>query len=190
MLLSTITLLAAKPTDAEVAAAQAAAQSAGMGCSLACFGVIIALAAVMIISAWKIFTKAGQPGWYSLIPIYNSYIMTCEIAKKDVMWFILQFVPIVGIYAAFMTTMEIAKKFGKSEGFGIGLCFLPFIFFPMLAFGDAEYESRGGNRRRFASTDDDEDYDDRPKKRRRDEDDDYDDRPRKPRKPRGDFDDE
>ena len=172
-------LAAADPNDI------AAAKTAGLfACPLACGGIALAFLAVIIMSMWKLFTKAGQPGWYALIPIYNGYILTCEIAKKDVMWFILQFIPLIGIYAAFMVTMEIAKKFGKSEGFGIGLFFLGFIFFPMLAFGDAVYEGRGGSSRRFAS--DDEDYDDEPRKRRRrDEDDeDYEDRPRKPRGPR------
>jgi len=97
---------------------------------------------------WKVFEKAGQPGWAAIVPIYNGYVLTCEIAKKEILWFILMFIPFVGIIASIMVSLEVARKFGKSDGFGIGLAFLPFIFYPMLAFGDAQYQGRGKRRSR------------------------------------------
>ena len=97
---------------------------------------VISLAAVvlMLISMWKIFKKAGKPGWASLIPIYNIYIMT-TIAEKEWWYILLLCVPIANIYAMFVIYDGIAKKFGKSTGFTIGMMLLPIPFFPILAFG-------------------------------------------------------
>ncbi len=93
---------------------------------------------------WKMFEKAGRPGWEGIVPIYNAYVLTIEICKLDMLMFILQFVPIANIYAAFMVAMELAKRFGKEQGFGIGIFFLPFVFIPMLGFSDARYDNSPG----------------------------------------------
>jgi hypothetical protein len=147
-------------------------------CPLICTAFILALSLVIIISMWKVFVKAGQPGWACIVPFYNSYILTCEIAKKEVLWFILQFVPFVGIVAHFIVALEVAKRFGKSEAYGVGLALLPYIFYPMLAFSDAEYQG-GRVRRRDEDFDDDDDYDNRPRRNSRDDEDNEDDRPRR-----------
>ena len=73
------------------------------------------------------------------MPIYN-VITLLDIAGKPVWWFILLGVPVVNFIILFLVTGAIAKQFGKSAGFGIGLLLLPFVFYPMLAFGDAKYE--------------------------------------------------
>jgi hypothetical protein len=103
-------------------------------------GLVIGLAFVvlMIASIWKMFVKAGEPGWACIVPIYN-LIVSCKIAGKPVWWFILLFIPFVGIIFAIMLAIATAEKFGKGAGFGIGLAFLPFIFYPILGFGDAVY---------------------------------------------------
>jgi len=119
-----------------------------------CILFYIAIIVVIIAAMWKVFEKAGQPGWAAIVPIYNGYVLTCEIAKKEILWFILMFIPFVGIIASIMVSLEVARKFGKSDGFGIGLAFLPFIFYPMLAFGDAQYQGRGKRR----SKDEDENW--------------------------------
>jgi hypothetical protein len=151
-----------------------------LGTCAAVFGVVILL---LFVIQWKLFTKAGQPGWASLVPFYNQWILVTQICKKEPMWFILSLVPFVNIIAAWVLCMELAKKFGKSEGFGIGLFLLTPIFMAILAFGDAEYE--GGRRGRsldYDDEDEDEDEDDRPRRRARAEDDeDEDDRPRRRR---------
>ncbi len=105
-------------------------------------GVVFPLAIVVAIiaSMWKVFEKAGQPGWAAIVPFYNIYILTCEIAKKEILWFILFFIPLVNIVASVLVSIEVAKKFGKSDLFGVGLAFLGFIFYPILGFGDAKYQ--------------------------------------------------
>lgn len=140
-------------------------EALGLLCPLVC----LALFVVIMVGMWKVFEKAGQPGWAAIVPIYNQYILTCEIAKKEILWFILMFIPMVNLVAAVMVSIEVARKFGKTEAYGIGLAFLGFIFYPMLGFSDARY--RGGNSRAM-DFDDDEDEEPRPRKKRRPVDDD------------------
>lgn len=94
----------------------------------------MALSVLMIISLWKIFKKAGKPGWASIVPIYNIYIM-CEIAEKEWWYILLLCVPFVNIYAMIVLYNGMAKRFGKGGGFVVGMILLPVVFFPMLAFG-------------------------------------------------------
>jgi len=100
---------------------------------------IIAVIALYAIAYWKIFTKAGQPGWASLIPFYNVYIIL-KIVGREGWWLILYFIPIVSFVIQIIVAIDLAKSFGKGAGFGIGLAFLPFIFGPILGFGDASYQ--------------------------------------------------
>ncbi len=93
----------------------------------------------IIASLWIVFTKAGQPGWACLIPIYNLYIM-CKIAGKPGWWLLLMLIPFVNFIIAIMLCIALAEKFGKGAGFGVGLALLGVVFFPILAFGDARYQ--------------------------------------------------
>lgn len=112
------------------------------GVLLAGFGIFmiifLAFAILMIVSVWKVYTKAGQPGWASIIPIYNIVVLL-EIVKKPVWWVILMFIPIVNIVVGIMMYHALAQAFGKGTGFTIGLVLLPFIFYPILAFGKSTY---------------------------------------------------
>lgn len=110
-----------------------------------CTFVYIAMIVVIIAGMWKVFEKAGQPGWAAIVPFYNLYVLTCNIAKKEILWFILFFIPLVNLVAAIIVSIEVAKKFGKTELFGVGLALLGFIFYPMLGFGDARYEGGGSS---------------------------------------------
>lgn len=102
--------------------------------------VVLAVVAVVEIAAfWRIFTKAGRPGWASIVPLYNVWVLL-RITGKPGWWLILMFVPLVNIVIGILETVELAKVFGKSGGFAAGLIFLPFIFYPMLAWGDAQYQ--------------------------------------------------
>lgn len=105
-------------------------------------GILIFYLLVMIFlwaSIWKVFVKAGQPGWAILIPIYNLYVMTL-IAKKPAWWLaIILLVPLVNIVFIIMLINAIAKNFGKDSGFTVGLIFLGIVFWPILGFGDAKY---------------------------------------------------
>jgi hypothetical protein len=89
---------------------------------------------------WKIFVKAGQPGWASLVPIYNLYIML-KMVGRPAWWLILFILPVVNIVCGFILVLDIAKAFGKGVGFAIGMILLGFIFYPILAFGSATYRS-------------------------------------------------
>ncbi|HEY5437878.1 MAG TPA: DUF5684 domain-containing protein [Acidimicrobiales bacterium] len=91
-----------------------------------------------IVGFWKLFTKAGQPGWGAIIPVYNIYLY-CKIAGRPGWWIFLFLIPIVNIIVGLILAMDVAKNFGKSSGFGIGLWILGFIFVPILAFGSAQY---------------------------------------------------
>jgi len=110
--------------------------AAGIGIA----GIIIwlAIAAFFIACGWKIFTKAGKPGWAAIVPIYNIIILL-EIVGKPIWWIILLIIPVVNIVIEFMIVIELAKRFGKSVGFAIGMILLSVIFIPMLAFGSAQY---------------------------------------------------
>ncbi len=98
----------------------------------------LAVMVLIIVGMWKVFVKAGKPGWACLIPIYNVIVML-EIAGKPLWWIILLFIPFVNFVVLILVAIAIAEKFGQGVGFGIGLAFLPMIFYPILGFGDAQY---------------------------------------------------
>jgi hypothetical protein len=100
-------------------------------------GLLIAL--LLIVAMWKVFTKAGQPGWASIIPIYNLYIW-CKIVGRPGWWVILMLIPFVNIIVGIILCIDMAKSFGKGAGFGIGLALLGVIFIPILGFGSAQYQ--------------------------------------------------
>jgi len=99
----------------------------------------LAVVAFMIAAWWKVFTKAGKPGWAAIVPIYN-LIVLLEIAGKPLWWILLMLIPLVNIVVGIIVYVAFARNFGKGVGFALGLIFLGFIFFPILAWGDAVYE--------------------------------------------------
>jgi len=104
------------------------------------FIVVLAVAVLVIASMWKVFTKAGQPGWAVIVPIYNMVVLL-KIAGKPIWWLILLLVPFVNIVIHFIVHVSLARSFGKGTGFGVGLALVGFIFFPILGFGDARYQA-------------------------------------------------
>jgi len=112
------------------------AGGAAMGAGIAI--VYFAILLLIVISLWKIFVKAGKPGWAAIVPIYN-FIVILEICCKPIWWIILLLIPLVNIIIIIILLVELAKRFGKGVGFAIGMLILPFIFYPMLAFGDSKY---------------------------------------------------
>jgi len=107
--------------------------------------IIISLAffALMIVSLWKIFTKAGKPGWACIIPIYN-IIVLLEIVGKPWWWLLLMLIPIVNMVFAIWMLNLLSKSFGHEVGFTLGLLFLGFIFFPILGLGESKYTGPAG----------------------------------------------
>lgn len=101
--------------------------------------IVFGLIAFMVISFWKIFEKAGKPGWAAIVPIYN-LVVWCEIIQKPGWWAALMLIPYIGIIWQVWATNLLVKKFGKDEGFTVGCVFLPFVFWPILAFGDAKFQ--------------------------------------------------
>ncbi len=113
---------------------------------------IISLASMVfgIIVMWKLFVKAGKPGWASIVPFYNLYVFF-EITWGNGWLFLLillSIIPIVGSIAVLVimiiTMVKLAKAFGKSGGFAVGLVFLTLIFEAILAFGDSKYVGVNG----------------------------------------------
>lgn len=115
----------------------AAAGALGIGFTI----VWLVLALLIVASLWKVFEKAGEPGWAALIPIYN-FIVLLKIAGKPTWWFLLMLIPVVNFIVAIIVILSLAKNFGKSAGFGIGLLLLAPVFYPMLAWGDAQYNAQ------------------------------------------------
>ncbi len=99
---------------------------------------VLALAALLIAATWKIFEKAGKPGWAAIVPIYNLVVWT-EIIRKPGYWVLLMLIPYVGLIWTIWATNLLVKSFGKDEGFTVGCIFLPYVFYPILGFGDAQY---------------------------------------------------
>jgi len=100
-------------------------------------GLVVAI--FLIIATWKVFTKAGRPGWAAIIPIYNAYVML-KVVGRPGWWLILYIIPIVNIVISIIVAIDLAKAFGKGGAFGFFLCWLiPIIGIPVLGFGDAQY---------------------------------------------------
>lgn len=100
--------------------------------------IVLAILVAMLASLWKIYEKAGEEGWTSLVPFYNMWVWIHMVGRPA--WFIiLCFIPIANIYAACALINDVSKGFGKGIGYTLGIIFLPFIFLPLLGFGDAQW---------------------------------------------------
>jgi len=103
------------------------------------FGLVwLALIILVIVSNWKIYVKAGQPGWASIIPIYNILILL-RIVGRPWWWIFLLFIPWVNIVFGIIVAYDLARRFGQGGWFTVGIVVLPIIFYPILAFGDYSY---------------------------------------------------
>ena len=96
----------------------------------------------MIASMWKVFVKAGEPGWAAIVPVYNLVVLL-KITGKPLWWLAMFCIPFANLVVIVMIMIHLAKCFGKSAGFGVGLVVLGVVFFPVLAFGDARYQGPG-----------------------------------------------
>lgn len=122
--------------------AQAETYQPGPGEAAAGAGIMIVnliVIAVMIAAMWKLFTKAGKPGWAAIVPFYN-IIVLLEIIGRPVWWIVLFLIPFVNIIVGIIASIDLAKSFGKGTGFAVGLILLGPIFLLMLAFGSARYQ--------------------------------------------------
>jgi hypothetical protein len=110
--------------------------------------IYLAVLIIMIAAGWKLYEKAGQPGWAVIVPIYGTLVML-KIVGKPWWWIFMLLIPILNIVFAIWALNMLSKSFGKSEGYTVGLLFLGIVFYPMLAFGDAKYIGPYGNKAAF-----------------------------------------
>jgi hypothetical protein len=101
--------------------------------------IVLAIVIVVVAGFWKTFEKAGEPGWAAIIPIYNLYVLI-KISGNQWWWLILMFIPVINILAQAKISIDVAGKFGQGILFGLGLMLLSFIFYPLLGFGDYQYQ--------------------------------------------------
>lgn len=108
--------------------------------------VVLVLFALTLVAWWRLFAKAGRPGWAAIVPIYN-IVVVLQIVGRPVWWVVLMLIPLVNFVIAIVLAVDLAKSFDRSAAFGVGLLFLGFIFVPVLAFGSATYAgpAAGGN---------------------------------------------
>ena len=107
----------------------------GMVTGLIC----LVIAVLAFAGMWKVFTKAGQPGWAAIVPIYNVVVLL-KVAGKPLWWILLLLIPVANLVVAILAGIAVARNFGKGTGFGLGLAFLAPIFYPILCFGSARYQ--------------------------------------------------
>lgn len=105
--------------------------------------IFLAISLLAIIAEWKMFEKAGKPGWAILIPIYNTIVLL-EIVGKPWWWIFLFLIPGINLIIAIIVMNALSKSFGKGAGFTLGLIFLSIIFILILGFGSDEYIGPGG----------------------------------------------
>lgn len=99
---------------------------------------LLTLIVLLLASMWKMFTKAGRPGWAAIVPIYN-YIVLLQIVGRPVWWLVLLLIPFVNIVFAIIVTHDISKAYGRGVGMTLLQIFLPFIAYPILGFGKDQY---------------------------------------------------
>ncbi|QNL50658.1 hypothetical protein H8S90_03390 [Olivibacter sp. SDN3] len=126
--------------------------SSGLLAGIGVVGMLIYLAIIVLTVAglWKMFEKAGKPGWAAIIPIYNVIIML-EIVGKPLWWIIGLFIPCVNVVVLIWVTNLLMKSFGKDTVYTVLVILFPFIIYPMIGFGSDQYqgpsaaEARGQN---------------------------------------------
>ena len=114
----------------------ASSSGAGTGVLIVIY---LAIAVLMIAAMWKVFTKAGQKGWASIIPILNTLVLL-KLVKRPIWWIILLLIPCVNFVVLIIVLVDLAKAFGKGGGFALGLILLGPIFMLILGFGSAQYQ--------------------------------------------------
>jgi Family of unknown function (DUF5684) len=100
--------------------------------------VFLAIVVFYVAAEWRIFSKAGKPGWAALIPIYSTFVFLSVVGRSAV-WFLLLLIPFANIIFAIILVNDLSKSFGRGIGTTLGLLFLSPIFIPILGFGKAQY---------------------------------------------------
>ncbi|MWG36004.1 DUF5684 domain-containing protein [Halomarina oriensis] len=123
-------------------------EAAGMVVVFVVLALFLAAIVGIVAGRWYAFEKADRPGWTSLIPIYRVYVKL-QVADKSGWWVLPAMVPLVNVVVLPKINYDFAKTFGMDGAtaaiYGLGLFFLPFVFWPLLAFGDYSYEPPAQN---------------------------------------------
>ena len=106
---------------------------------------ILLVLAIPIVSTWFLYKKANKPGWAAIVPIYSTLVWL-EIIGKPWYWLLLFCIPYVNLIIIVWATNLTSKSYGKEEGFTFGLILLPFLFYPILAFGSSKYVGPAGKK--------------------------------------------
>jgi uncharacterized protein DUF5684 len=94
-----------------------------------------------VVAGWLgVFPKAGQSRWAALVPFYNTYVLVVRVAGLSPLWFVLLLIPPINLIAAILVNIEVARRFGRTEAFGVGMSVFGFILYPLIGFGRAEYD--------------------------------------------------
>jgi len=106
-------------------------------------GVVVYLVFVAfeIGALWRVFTKAGKPGWGAIIPVYNIYLL-CKVAQHSGWWVLLFMIPIVNLVVFIVVWYGVARAFGHGACFTAGLVLLSPVFLPILGYGSSQYRGR------------------------------------------------
>ncbi len=129
----------------------------GLGIILVLLLVMIAWAVFYIIGMWKLFTKAGRPGWAAIVPFYNNYVL-CEVAGLNWYWFLIGLLPtvigffvdssfingllnLVSIFVNVNIYFNLSKKFGKDTGWVVLMVFFGFIMLPIYGYNKEVYNA-------------------------------------------------
>lgn len=128
----------------------AAAATTLIGALMVWLIIILAIAIIQIIAMWKLFTKAGEKGWKSIIPIYNLVILfkISGLSPWLIFVYLAAIIPFIGWIAPIalnaVLAYKLAKSFGKDAGWAVGIYFLAPIFYMILAFGKSQYVGPDG----------------------------------------------
>jgi Family of unknown function (DUF5684) len=105
--------------------------------------IYLAILVFYLAAEWRIFSKAGKPGWAVIIPIYSTLVFL-QVIGRPWWWILLFLIPIVNIVFLIIAVNDLSKSFGHGMGFTLGLLFLSFIFIPILGFGGSKYVGPAG----------------------------------------------
>lgn len=129
-----------------------------IGALMVWFVIVLAIAIVQIVAMWKLFTKAGEKGWKSIIPIYNLVILFKISGLSPWLLFVyfVAIIPFIGWIAPIalnaVLAYKLAKSFGKDAGWAVGIYFLAPIFYMILAFGKSQYVGPDGETKTVETT--------------------------------------
>jgi Family of unknown function (DUF5684) len=108
------------------------------GSSATIMVVVVAAALFYLVASWRIYTKAGEPGWAAIVPIVSTFYLL-KIVGRPFWWFFVFLIPFAGTVFGIVALHDLSRSFGHGGWFTTGLLFLPFIFWPVLAFSGARY---------------------------------------------------